>query len=70
MVHDQSDTGEQCKAPLGYVEDHPLAGLITLKKFVEGGHEIVNSKILVCVKSIGVKKKCFALSATRVNFAY
>ena len=44
--------------PLGYEEGKQLAGLMTLKNFVEGGHEVVDGKILVCVKSIGGRKKC------------
>ena len=57
MVQDNSDTGTQCKTPLGYVDGKQLASLMTLKSFVEGGHEVDNGKILVCVKSIGGRKK-------------
>lgn len=58
MVHEHSDEGVQCKTPLGYKEGQPLAGLMTLKNFVEGGYEITDGKILVCIKSIGPRKKC------------
>jgi len=34
----------------------PLQGLITLKNYLAGGHEIVDVKILVCIKSIGAKR--------------
>lgn len=35
-----------------------MAGLMTLKSFAEGGCEVKDNKILVCVKSIGARKKC------------
>ncbi|EON69735.1 hypothetical protein W97_08997 [Coniosporium apollinis CBS 100218] len=57
MVHENSDEGVQCKTPLGYKVGQPLAGLMTLKNFIEGGYEITDGKILVCVKSIGPRKK-------------
>ncbi|MCJ1286437.1 hypothetical protein MMC26_005782 [Xylographa opegraphella] len=57
MVQDNSDSGALCKTPLGYVDGKQLASLMTLKSFVDGGHEVDNGKILVCVKSIGGRKK-------------
>ncbi|MCJ1432732.1 hypothetical protein MMC27_002089 [Xylographa pallens] len=57
MVQDNSDTGTLCKTPLGCVDGKKLESLMTLKSFVEGGHEVDNGKILVCVKSIGGRKK-------------
>ena len=30
---------------------------MTLKNFVDGGYDVAEAKILVCVKSIGAKKK-------------
>ena len=44
--------------PMGYEDGRQLTGLMTLKNFMEGGHEVADAKILVCVKSIGMKKKC------------
>jgi hypothetical protein len=35
-----------------------LPGLMTLKSFTDGGYDIDEPKLLVCVKSIGAKKKC------------
>ena len=58
MVQDQSDEGVMCKTPLGYRDGKQLDGLMTLKSFIEGGHELSDGKILVCVKSIGGRKKC------------
>ncbi|MCJ1398080.1 hypothetical protein MMC11_001277 [Xylographa trunciseda] len=57
MTQDNSDTGILCKTPLGYVDGKQLAFLMTLKAFADGGHEVGGGKILVCVKSIGARKK-------------
>ena len=58
LVQEKSDEGVMCKTPLGYRDSSQLDGLITLKSFIEGGHELADGKILVCVKSIGARKKC------------
>ena len=58
MIQNRSDEGVLCKTPLGYREGKPLVGLITLQNFIDGGYEVAQSKILVCVKSIGGKKRC------------
>lgn len=58
MVQDSSDEGVLCKTPLGYEDNNQLAGLITLKNYINGGHEVHDAKILVCVKSIGGRKRC------------
>ena len=57
MVQENSDDGTLCKAPTGYEDGKQLAGLMTLKNFAAGGYEVTDSRILVCVKSIGGKKK-------------
>ena len=57
MLQDNSDTGTLYKTPLGYVDGRQLASLMTLKSFAEGAHEVDDGKILVCVKSIGGRKK-------------
>lgn len=31
---------------------------MTVKNFLDGGYDVEDSKILVCVKSIGARKKC------------
>ena len=46
------------RMPMGYEDGKQLAGLMTLRNFIEGGHEVADGKILVCVKSIGTRKKC------------
>ena len=58
MVQEQSDEGVMCKTPLGYRDGKQMDGLMTLKSFIEGGYELTDGKILVCVKSIGGRKKC------------
>ena len=58
MVQEKSDEGVICKTPLGYRDGKQMNGLMTLKNFIEGGHELTDGKILVCVKSIGGRKKC------------
>ncbi|KAF6232815.1 hypothetical protein HO173_009029 [Letharia columbiana] len=57
LAQEQSDEGVMCKTPLGYRDGKQLDGLMTLKSFIEGGHELADGKILVCVKSIGGRKK-------------
>ena len=57
MVHENSDNGAMYKTPLGYREGGPLAGVMTLSNFNEGGYDVVDAKILVVVKSIGAKKQ-------------
>ena len=58
LVQNNSDDGVACKTPLGYeAKKHRLKGLRTLKAFIEGGYDADDVKILVCVKSIGGKKK-------------
>ena len=58
MVQEQSDEGVLCKTPLGYHDGKQLERLMTLKSFIEGCHELADGKILVCVKSVGGRKKC------------
>ncbi|MCJ1391895.1 hypothetical protein MMC18_004762 [Xylographa bjoerkii] len=57
MVQDNSDTGTLCKTSIGYTDGKRLTSLMTLKSYVEGGHEVNDGKILVCVKSIRGRKK-------------
>lgn len=59
-IVDQADTERAIyNTPLGYVSGRPLLGLISLKAFLEdGGDEMLNAKILVCVHSIGTISTC------------
>ncbi|KAG0652657.1 hypothetical protein D0Z07_0242 [Hyphodiscus hymeniophilus] len=59
MIHTNSATDSICRTPLTYQRGRPLQGLITLDSYLgSGGHDgVVGVKILVCVKSIGPKKR-------------
>lgn len=66
-VYEGSDDGTRFKRPYGVTESRALAGLMTLKSFMDGGYDVDEPKLLVCVRSIGAKKKCtseFFLYAT------
>jgi hypothetical protein len=58
MVHENSDDGTRFKRPYGVRESKVLPGLMTLKSFTDGGYDVEEPKLLVCVKSIGARKKC------------
>ncbi len=58
MIQEQSEEGVLCRTPLGYKEGHEWAALMTLKNFASGGSDVADGLILVCVKSIGARKKC------------
>lgn len=47
-----------CRTPLGYKAGRQLAGLMTLKNFIQGGSDVTEGKVLVCIKSIGARRKC------------
>ncbi|KAJ5024156.1 hypothetical protein PSV08DRAFT_184774 [Bipolaris maydis] len=57
-VYEGSDDGSRFKRPYGVKESRALTGLMTLKNFMDGGYDIDEPKLLVCVRSIGAKKKC------------
>ncbi|KAF2489649.1 hypothetical protein BU16DRAFT_575344 [Lophium mytilinum] len=57
LIHENSDGGVQCKKPVGYKKGQPLPGLMTLQNFINGGYDVADGKILVCVKSIGARTK-------------
>jgi len=61
MVHENSDDGVRFTRPYGVSETRVLPGLMTLKSFTGGGYDMENPKLLVCVKSIGARKKCVSL---------
>lgn len=57
LIQENSDDGTLCKIPQGYNSGKQLAGLITLKNFIDGGYDIADGKVLVCIKSVGTHKK-------------
>lgn len=67
MVHRYSDEGVLCKLPLGHEDTNALDKLVTLKAFAAGAWEIADVKILICVKSIGAKKKRTGRSNTNTQ---
>ena len=60
MVHVNSDDGTQFKHPFNCKDSKTLPGLMTLKSFIDGGYDVDEPKLLVCVKSIGAKKRCMS----------
>jgi hypothetical protein len=58
MIHLNSDDGTQFKRPFNCRDSKTLPGLMTLKSFTDGGYDVDECKLLVCVKSIGARKKC------------
>jgi hypothetical protein len=68
MIHENSDNAQMYTSPLGYQVGEQVDGLMTLRSFIEGGHELAKPKILVMVKSIGDKKTsiCFPLESACV----
>ena len=59
MIHTHTVNADFSRLPLNFdisKPNQPLPGLMTLKAFMEGGHEVPGVKILVAVKSIGAKK--------------
>jgi len=58
MVHGRSDDGTMFRKPFGVRDERVLPGLMTLRNFTEGGYDVEGCKLLVCVKSIGARKKC------------
>lgn len=58
MLHESSDDGTQFKRPFMCRDSRALPGLMTLKSFTDGGFDVDEPKLLVCVKSIGARKRC------------
>jgi hypothetical protein len=46
-----------CRRPFGCTDEEVLPGLMTIKNFIDGGYGVEDCKLLVCVKSIGPRKK-------------
>jgi hypothetical protein len=61
MLHLVSDDGTRFRRPYGCRDASGLAGLMTLKTFAEGGWDVEEGKVLVCVRSIGARKRCACL---------
>lgn len=50
------------RTPHGYKAGRQLAGLMTLKNFIQGGSDVTEGKVLACIKSIGARRKCGSIS--------
>ncbi|KAB8290828.1 hypothetical protein EYC80_008465 [Monilinia laxa] len=58
MIHTHSGASDIYRIPLGYTKGEPLAGLMTIEAYLNGGYDgVVGAKLLICVKSIGARKK-------------
>ncbi|ORY19497.1 hypothetical protein BCR34DRAFT_620953 [Clohesyomyces aquaticus] len=68
MLHENSDDGIMCKTPSGYRDSQSIPGLITVKNFADGGYDIYDCKLLVCVKSVGARKKFTNKNGTTSEF--
>jgi len=58
IIHENSDDGTQFKRPFNCKDSSTLPGLMALKTFADGGYDMDDPKLLVCIKSIGAHKKC------------
>ncbi|KAL8949969.1 MAG: hypothetical protein Q9222_003963 [Ikaeria aurantiellina] len=57
IAHMDEDDRTSFRTPLDYSDGKQLADLMTLKIFIEGGNEATTAKVLICVKSIGGRRK-------------
>lgn len=60
MVHENSDGGTQFRQPFNCGDSRALPGLMTLRSFIDGGYDVDEPKLLVCVRSIGARKRCMS----------
>lgn len=58
MLHDNSDDGTRFKRPFNCRDSDTLPGLMTLKSFTDGGYDVNEPRLLVCIRSISARKKC------------
>jgi hypothetical protein len=58
MIHTSDSADGICRIPLDYRKGHELQGLMTIQSYLGSGHDgVVGAKLLVCVKSIGARKR-------------
>lgn len=69
FVPETPTTQNQCRVPLEYDSNghnpKPLPGLMTLGQYLKTGHDTRGSRIIVCVKSIGSRKRIMVHDHTR-----
>jgi hypothetical protein len=56
MIHEESGLEGRFRTPLGYDEGESLPNLMTLRNFIDGGYDVPNARLLLCVKAVGAKK--------------
>lgn len=56
--HMESDAGKLFNKPFHSSENQQIPGLMTIKAFTDGGYDLDECRMIVCVKSIGARKKC------------
>ena len=49
LFHQNGDPGTVCKRPYKCKDTQTVSGLMTLRNFTDGGYDVDNGKILVCV---------------------
>ncbi|RFU33351.1 Acting on ester bonds protein, partial [Scytalidium lignicola] len=70
IIHTGSIGEETCRTPLLYSKETFLQGLMTLDSFIKSGFDdIPDVKLLVCVKSIGPRKKITKKDGGEVDLA-
>ena len=70
MIHTTSSTSSLCRTPLSYRHGQAIQGLMTVASYLSGGHDgVVDAKLLVCVKSIGARKKISTKSGKECELA-
>lgn len=56
ILHQHSDAGGSCRAPLLFHSGYPLPGLVSVQTLLEVIDDLPESRVLVFVKSIGSEK--------------
>ncbi|RAL61326.1 hypothetical protein DID88_009462 [Monilinia fructigena] len=58
MIHTHSGASDICRIPLGYTKGEPLAGLMTIEAYLNGGHDgVIGVKLLICVRVLERERK-------------
>jgi len=56
MIHENGNQDGRYRTPLGYDAGESLPNLMTLRNFIDGGYDVPNVRLLLCVKAVGAKK--------------
>ena len=55
-IHEDGFLADRFRTPLGYDAGESLPNLMALRSFVDGGHDVPDARLLLCVKAVGAKK--------------